>query len=132
DHMVMSSHAALGGHVIVGDYVNVGWGVGVHQFCRIGDYALLGASSKVVQDVPPLMLADGNPAQVRTINKVGLERAGFSPEDIDFAKELYRVLYRRGLNRSQAVAEIERLAQSSNRWGSAVVEFCKASKRGLA
>ena len=54
----MSSHAALGGHVEVHDFANIGWGSGVHQFCQVGRYAMLSACSKLVQDVPPFMLAD--------------------------------------------------------------------------
>ena len=71
-HMVMSAQAALAGHVIVEDHVNIGWGSGVHQFCRVGAQVMIGAMSKVVQDVPPYLIADGNPAVARSINKVGL------------------------------------------------------------
>ena len=54
----MSSHSALGGHVEIDDHVNIGWGAGVHQFCRLGAYSMVSACSKLVQDVPPFMLAD--------------------------------------------------------------------------
>ena len=79
NHLVMSSHAALGGHVQLGDRVNIGWGAGLHQFCRVGDYAMVGAASKVVQDVPPYMIADGSPAMVRTTNKVAPPPPGPPP-----------------------------------------------------
>jgi len=92
-HMIMSSHAALGGHVTVADNVNVGWGVGVHQFCAIGDYAMLGGSSKVVQDVMPYMIANGTPASVRIFNKVGLERSGFTPDDMAVIRMIYKTFY---------------------------------------
>ena len=65
----MSSHSALGGHVVVADHVNIGWGVGVHQFCRLGRNCMVSACSKLVQDVAPFMLADGSPAEVRSINE---------------------------------------------------------------
>jgi len=89
DHLVMSSQSALAGHIIVEDHVNIGWGTGVHQFCRVGAHAMLGGLAKVVQDVPPFMIVDGNPAVIRSINKVGLERSGFSPAQIERVKHLY-------------------------------------------
>ena len=65
----MSSHSALGGHVRVYDHVNIGWGAGVHQFCKVGRHAMVSACSKLVQDVPPFMLADGSPAEVVQLTK---------------------------------------------------------------
>lgn len=131
-HLIMSSHAALGGHVEVGDYVNVGWGVGVHQFCRLGNHSMVGAASKLVQDVPPFMIADGNPAVVRTINKVGLERRGIETTDIERIRAIYKLLYRSGLNRTQAI-EALRQSATANHWAAqAVVDFIKNSNRGFA
>lgn len=102
NHLIMSSHAALGGHVELGDHVNVGWGTGIHQHCRVGDYAMVGASSLAVQDIPPYLIANGNPAKSRSVNTVGLERAGFSVEQISALRKTYRYFYKKGLNRSQA------------------------------
>src|SRR6185503_1689917 len=78
DYIVMSNVATLAGHVVVEDYAVVGGLAAVHQFCRIGKMSIIGGCSKVVQDVPPFMMADGNPAETRTINKVGMERNGVS------------------------------------------------------
>jgi UDP-N-acetylglucosamine acyltransferase len=78
----------------------------VHQFCRIGQHAITGGCTKIVQDVPPFMIADGNPASVRGINVVGLERRGFSAETIRALKEAYKILYRSNLNTKQAVEEM--------------------------
>ena len=97
NHVVMSSHAALGGHVEVHDHVNIGWGSGIHQFCQIGRYAMLSACSKLVQDVPPYMLADGAPAEVRSINKIAMERAGFSSDQIEMVKGIFKTLYKADL-----------------------------------
>jgi UDP-N-acetylglucosamine acyltransferase len=132
NHLVMSSHAALGGHVELGDHVNVGWGVGVHQFCRVGDYAMLGASSKIVQDVPPYLIADGNPAAIRTINKIGLERAGFDAEAISCVRYLFKIFYKEGLNRSQALTKIESSPLAKEPLVIAFLEFIATSSRGLA
>lgn len=132
DHLVMSSHAALGGHVRVGHHVNIGWGVGIHQFCRIGDYAMAGASSKVVQDMPPYMIADGNPAAVRLPNKVGIERAGFSAGQISFVRRIFKIFYKEGLNRRQAIERLEIEDRSvAPEIANNFLDFARRSDRGL-
>jgi len=132
DHLVMSSHAALGGHVEIGDRVNIGWGAGLHQFCRVGDYAMVGAASKVVQDVPPYMIADGSPAMVRTTNKVGLERAGFTPEDINLVRRVFKMFYKEGLNRRQAAEKLSACAPEANQIVKTFLAFVEGSERGLS
>ena len=131
-HLVMSSHSALGGHVEVGDHVNVGWGVGVHQFCRIGDYAMIGAASKVVKDAPPYMISDGSPAEVRTPNKVGLERAGFTKEEISMIRRIFKAFYKEGLNRAQAVHALEQDGVAETDLFARYLNFLKTSERGLS
>jgi UDP-N-acetylglucosamine acyltransferase len=130
--LVMSSHAALGGHVIVGDHVNIGWGAGVHQFCRLGDYSMVGAASKVVQDVPPYMISDGNPATARTINKIGLERNGFSKEDISLARRVFKAFYKDGLNRTQALESLKENEAVEHPVVKAFLDFTADSQRGLS
>ncbi|PXA05276.1 acyl-[acyl-carrier-protein]--UDP-N-acetylglucosamine O-acyltransferase [Coraliomargarita sinensis] len=132
NHLVMSSHAALGGHVEVMDHVNIGWGAGVHQFCRIGDFAMVGAASKVVQDVPPYMISDGSPAEVRTPNKVGLERAGFSKEDIALVRRIFKVFYKEGFNRRQAAEKLEEAGVAETEIVTRFLGFLKTSERGLS
>jgi UDP-N-acetylglucosamine acyltransferase len=106
DHVIFSNNGTLAGHVEVGDYAIVGGLTAVHQFCRIGRHALTGGCSKIVQDVPPYMIADGNPAKVRSFNKVGLERHGFSEAAQRHVKEAYRLIYRSALNLQQAVEQM--------------------------
>ncbi|MGJ8640637.1 MAG: acyl-ACP--UDP-N-acetylglucosamine O-acyltransferase [Opitutaceae bacterium] len=132
NHLVMSSHSALGGHVEVGNHVNIGWGVGLHQFCRIGDYAMAGAASKIVQDVPPFMIADGNPAMVRTTNKVGLERSGFSPDDIAIVRRIFKTFYKEGLNRRQASDKLKSDADCENPLIQSFLSFAETSERGMS
>lgn len=132
NHLVMSSHAALGGHVVVGDHVNIGWGTGIHQFCHLGDYSMAGASSKVVQDVPPYTISDGNPAVARTVNKVGLERAGFSKDGISLARHVFKVFYKEGLNRSQAIEKLNATEDMDNAIVKNFIDFVEASERGLS
>jgi len=131
DHIVMSNVATLAGHVVVGDHAIVGGLAAVHQFCRIGRMAIVGGCSKVVQDVPPFMLADGNPAQIRTINKVGLERNGVGSEAQAALKQVYKILFRDGLTIPNAIARIEEdlpdLPEIQE-----IVAFARASERGLS
>ncbi len=132
NHLIMSSHAALGGHVIVGDHVNIGWGAGIHQFCRMGDHSMAGAASKVVQDVPPYMISDGSPAVARMINKVGLERAGFSNDEILLARRVFKAFYKEGLNRSQALQKLRSTEDMKNIIVKNFTDFVLASERGLS
>lgn len=107
DHVIFSNNGTIAGHVEVGDYANIGGLTAIHQFCRIGKHAITGGCSKIVQDVPPFFIADGNPAEVRGINSVGLERRGFQPEVLKTLKEAYRFLYRSNLNVRQAIEDLE-------------------------
>jgi len=133
NHVVMSSHAALGGHVEVHDHVNIGWGSGIHQFCQIGRYAMLSACSKLVQDVPPYMLADGAPAEVRSINKIAMERAGFSSDQIEMVKGIFKTLYKADLNKSQAIDKIKKNAKKQDcEILIEILNFVNSSHRGLA
>ena len=104
----MSNVATLAGHVIVEDHAVVGGLAAVHQFCRIGKMSMIGGCSKVVQDVPPFMIADGNPAETRTINKVGLERNGVSEEAQAALRQAYKILFREGLTIPNALVRIEK------------------------
>ncbi len=130
-HVVMSNVATLAGHVTVEDYAVIGGLAAVHQFCRIGKMAIIGGCSKVVQDVPPFMLADGNPAETRTINKVGMERHGVSETAQTAMRMAYKILFREGLTIPNALARIEtelpKLAEVQH-----LVEFVRSSQRGIS
>ena len=130
DDVIFSNNGTLAGHVIVGDHAVIGGLTAVHQFCRIGRFAITGGCSKIVQDVPPFMIADGNPAEVRGINTVGMERHGFAPETVKQIKEAYRVIYRAKLNVSQAV---ERMRNGSSPIPEVaqLIEFLGTSQRGI-
>src|SRR5207244_12464501 len=80
----------------------------VHQYCRIGRFAITGGCSKIVQDVPPFMIADGNHAEIRGINLVGLERKNFPPESVKLIKEAYRLIYRSKYNTRQAIEAMQK------------------------
>lgn len=131
NHIVMSNVGTLAGHVKVEDHAIVGGLAAVHQFCRIGTMAIIGGCSKVVQDVPPYMLADGNPAETRTVNKIGLERNGVSEEAQTALKQAYKIIFRDGLTISNALVRIEtelpKLPEVLH-----LLEFARKSERGLS
>ncbi len=132
DHIVMSNGAVLAGHVVVEDHVVIGGYGGVHQFCRLGAYAMLSATAKLVHDLPPFFIADGTPAKVRAINQVGLERNGFTAAQLDRVKQLHKVLYRAGLNRTQALERLASHADAASAEFTRFLAFAGASTRGLA
>jgi UDP-N-acetylglucosamine acyltransferase len=131
NHVVMSNVGTLAGHVIVEDHAIVGGLVGVHQFCRVGRMSIIGGCSKVVQDVPPFMMADGSPAETRTVNKVGLERNGISSEAQAALRQAYKILFREGLTISNALnrieAELPNLPEIQH-----LINFARTSTRGLS
>jgi UDP-N-acetylglucosamine acyltransferase len=130
DSVVFSNNGTLAGHVQVGDHAVIGGLTAVHQFCRIGAFAITGGCSKIVQDVPPFMIADGNPAEVRGVNLVGLERAGFEPENVKWIKEAFRLIYRSKLNTRQAL-EAVREKLPPNELIAQIVAFIESSERGI-
>ncbi len=130
NHVVLASLAALAGHVEVEDFAMIGGVTGVHQFVRIGTYSMVGGSSRLSQDVPPYMLAAGNPAAIHGLNVVGLRRAGFDAGLRRELKAAYRLLYRSGLNVSQALATIKRQPDLSAPVAH-LVRFIEHSKRGI-
>ncbi len=132
NHIVASNGMVLAGHVIVEDHVVIGGYGGVHQFCRIGAHAMLSATAKLVQDLPPYFIADGAPAVVRAFNKVGLERRGHTPEQIERVKQIFRILYRDGLNRSQALEKLAAHELAATPEFARMLAFARASERGLA
>jgi UDP-N-acetylglucosamine acyltransferase len=131
DHCVMSNGTMLAGHVIVEDHVIIGGYGGVHQFCRLGAYAMLSATAKLVQDLPPFFIADGTPAVVRAYNKVGLERNGHTTEQLDRVKQIFRILYRDGLNRTQALEKLAAHPDATSTEFQRVIAFAAKSTRGL-
>ncbi len=130
DDVIFSNNGTLAGHVEVGDHAVIGGLTAVHQFCRIGRFAITGGCSKIVQDVPPFMMVDGNPARVRHINQVGLERAGVEKETIRRVKEAFRILYRDDLNTAQALERM-RGELGDQPEMTQLIEFVASSKRGI-
>ena len=128
---IFSNNATLAGHVIVGDHAVISGLSAVHQFCRIGAHSIIGGCAKIVQDVPPYLIADGNPAQLRGVNHVGLERRGFQEADIKALRRAYRILADKTLNFSQAVEKIEASEDAKNAYVNYMVVFLKTTQRGV-
>jgi UDP-N-acetylglucosamine acyltransferase len=128
--VIFSNNGTLAGHVLVQSHAIIGGLTAIHQYCRIGKHAITGGCSKIVQDVPPFLIADGNPAEVRGVNVVGLERRGVPPETIRVLKESYRILYRAKLNTKQAVDELRKSFGDVHE-ANELIEFIEKSERGI-
>lgn len=112
NNCIFANGAMLGGHVTVEDRAFVSGAVAVHQFCRIGRLAMVGGHARIVQDVPPYMLVDGQSGCIVGLNVVGLRRSGHSAEDITDLKAAYRIVYRRGLPWKDVLDSLEQELQS--------------------
>ncbi len=129
--VIMANCATLGGHVEVGEYAFIGGLSAVHQWARVGAYAMVGGLSGVSLDIPPYTRASGQHAHLYGINTIGLERRGFKKEVITVLKRAYKILFRSGMLKSEAInlilEEYGQYEEIKN-----IVEFIKTSKRGVA
>src|SRR5947209_6704736 len=130
DDVVFSNNGTLAGHVQVGDNAVMGGLTAVHQFCRIGRFAITGGCSKIVQDIPPFMIADGNPAVIRGINLVGLERNNFGPECVKCIKEAFRLIYRCKYNTRQGIEAVRSELPLTDEIKQ-IIDFIEATERGI-
>ncbi|MEA3173061.1 MAG: UDP-N-acetylglucosamine acyltransferase [Gammaproteobacteria bacterium] len=128
--IVMSNVATLGGHVEVGDWVILGGLSAVHQFTKVGAHCFIANNAAVTRDVPPYVMAVGQPAVPHSVNSEGLKRRGFTPEQILNIRRAYRLLYRSGLKLKDAMQQLEQAAQSQPEI-KPFVEFIKRSSRSI-
>lgn len=105
--VVISNAGTMAGHVTIEDCAVIGGLCGIHQFVRIGCMSFIGGCSKATQDIPPYMLADGNPATIHGINSIGLERRNVSLQTRKILKDAFKILYRRNLSIHQALEKIK-------------------------
>jgi UDP-N-acetylglucosamine acyltransferase len=130
NNAIIANAVLLGGHVTVEEHVVMGGMSGAHQFCRIGRFAIVGGCSKVVQDIPPYSMCDGNPAKVCGLNKIGLGRAGISSKTQLLLKKAFKILFAEGLLISNAVKKVEvEIAQANE--VKCLIDFVKSSERGV-
>jgi UDP-N-acetylglucosamine acyltransferase len=128
--VIVINYAGITGHCVIGERATIGGYVGIVPFVRVGAYAYIGGCSKVVADIPPFVLADGNPACAHAVNVVGLRRAGMNAADRRLLQDAYRLLYRSGLAPQRAV---ERIRQELPASGAILemLEFVAGSRRGI-
>lgn len=112
DSVVIANGVALAGHVHIESRARLSGVLGVHQFVHIGRHAMIGGMARIDRDVPPYMTVEGNPARVRTLNLIGLKRAGFTPTDLQLLKKAFRLLYRSGLTFNEAIEQMEMLPEN--------------------
>jgi UDP-N-acetylglucosamine acyltransferase len=130
DHVIMVNYAGLSGYVEVEDRAFISGHNAVHQYVRIGYLALVSGASRVVKDIPPFMIAEGNPTRIRGLNVVGMRRLGLSPEERGELRHAYRLLYRSGLNTSQALAAMRQAGLTSS-GVRRLISFIEGAKRGI-
>ena len=130
DNVILANSVQVAGHVDIEDYAIIGGLTGIHQFCRIGQHVMIGGGFRACKDVPPYILAMGEPLQYGGINSIGLRRRGFSAESMSALKKAYRLLYRSKLNVSQAVERIKAEVADSLEVKN-ILDFIEKAERGL-
>jgi UDP-N-acetylglucosamine acyltransferase len=128
--VVLANGVTVAGHVVIEDQAFVGGMTGLHQFIRVGKMSMVGAMSRLAQDVPPFMLAEGSPPKVYGLNVVGLRRKGIPPQARTQLKRAYKLLYRSGLNLGQAMAEIAKLEPTPELRH--LIAFLQSTERGIS
>jgi UDP-N-acetylglucosamine acyltransferase len=130
DHVILANSANLAGHVEIGDYASIGGVVPVHQFVKIGAHSFIGGGFRVQMDVCPYALMGGYPLRTLGLNRIGLERRGFSEETLQILEKVFRILFKSHFNTTQALerikAEVEPIPEVKN-----VLDFIANSKRGI-
>ncbi len=131
DNIIMANNATLAGHVTIDEHAIVGGIVAVHQHVRIGAYCIIGGASAVSMDIPPYVLAVGNRATVRSLNMIGIQRKGFTPEDIKEIKRCYAILFKSSIPRQEAV-EVMKSEMPDSAHAKRFLDAIEYSERGIA
>jgi len=130
DYVIIANSVQLAGHVEIGDHAIIGGMAAAIQFSKIGAHTYIAGGTEIIKDVPPYIKAGRSPLSYAGVNSVGLQRRGFTSERINGISEIYRNIYLRGLNITQATQIIEKeLPESDEK--TEILEFIKASKRGI-
>ncbi|MEC7872497.1 MAG: acyl-ACP--UDP-N-acetylglucosamine O-acyltransferase [Candidatus Neomarinimicrobiota bacterium] len=130
NNVIMANIATLGGHVEIGDWCNIGGGAMIHQFVKIGQQSLIGGGFSAKQDVPPFIIGAGIPLRFVGINKIGLERRGFSEENRALIKKAYRTYFKSKLNRRDAIQKIKNELPQTKEIIE-IIDFIESSNRGI-
>ncbi len=130
DGCILANNVTLAGHVVVDSFAIIGGLTPIHQFCRIGSYSMIGGASAVNQDICPFVLAEGNKAEIRGLNSIGLRRRGFTDEEISNLKKVYRIIFRNGLPLKEAIKQAEE-QYGEDKNIKYLLEFINGSNRGI-
>ena len=130
DNCIMSNNTQVAGHVTIGDWAILGGMCAIHQFVNVGPHAMVGGGSLVGKDVPPYIKAARSPLSYAGVNSIGMKRRGFTVEKINHILEIYRVIYGKGLNISQAVEYLEEEFPATDERDE-IVTFIRESQRGI-
>lgn len=130
DHVIASNNLGLAGHVEIGSHATIGGVCAVHQFVRIGDYSMIGAFSFLTQDVVPFALTGSEPVRIAGVNKIRLERSGFSPERIQGITRAFRTIFRKNLSLEAALSSLNKDFPGNEDVGR-ITDFVRRSERGL-
>ena len=131
NNVIMANAVNLAGHVNIHDNAIIGGLTGLHQFTRVGSFAMVGAGCLIRKDIPPYAIVVSQPTKIKAFNIIGLRRNGFSEEEIAIVKELYRIVYHSKLNTAQALEKIEADFDSNERTVKKFVDFIRSSDRGI-
>ena len=130
DKTILANGVQLAGHVSIGYHVTIGGMTPIHQFCNVGDHAFVGGGYRVVQDVPPYILASGEPLKFAGVNNVGLRRRGFSSESRMNIKRIYKQIFYSAMNMSESIKEIKSNIEQTEEV-KIILNFIENSNRGL-
>lgn len=132
DHIILSNSVAIAGHITIEDHAIVSGLAAAHQFCRIGRHSIVGGLSKVVKDVPPFTIVDGNPGTTRGLNLVGLQRRGFAEDDIKHLKLAYKKLFlKKEGNLETAISSLKATHSADTPHVAHLIKFIEESQRGV-
>lgn len=130
NQVIIANAVNMAGHVIIGDYAGIGGMTAIHQFIHIGEHCFIGGGLRVSNDIPPYILAMGEPMKFGGLNKIGLKRRGFSDQELSLIKNAYKIIYRENLTVSEAIAKIENTFEMIPCIHK-IIDFLKGSERGI-
>ncbi len=132
NHAIFSNNATIAGHVTVGDHAIISGLSAVHQFCRVGEHSMIAGLARIVKDVPPFMIIEGNPSSTRGLNSIGLQRRGFSENDIRTLKTAYKKLFlKKDINLAKQLEDFLDHEDAKNAKVQRLINFIETTERGL-
>ena len=130
NNIILANGVQVGGHVDIGDWVTVGGMTPIHQFTKIGCHSFIGGGYRIVQDIPPYILAMGEPLKYAGINSIGLRRRNFPPDVRDVIKKIYKIIFKSKTNLSDSITLIKH-DYAKHKEANTIIDFIKNSNRGL-